>query len=110
MLTATQQATLAAFADRVIPADDTPGGAAAGAVAFVEDLLARELVPRAAEYTAFLDQLAAAQFTTLTASDQDALLETLETSPIFRLAAETIHEAYWTSPDGKQAVGFTERG
>lgn len=99
MLTETQRATLAAFADTVIPPDDTPGGAEAGAVAFVEDLLSRELAPRAAEYTAFLDRLAE------TGMEFPA---ELQGTPLFRLAAETIHEAYWTSTAGKQAVGFME--
>ncbi|WP_394795662.1 gluconate 2-dehydrogenase subunit 3 family protein [Armatimonas sp.] len=99
MLTDTQRATLAAFADTVIPPDDAPGGAEAGAVAFVESLLTRELAPRAAEYIAFLD--------TLAETGMDFSQE-LEATAIFRLAAETIHEAYWTSTEGKQAVGFVE--
>ncbi|WP_395140636.1 gluconate 2-dehydrogenase subunit 3 family protein [Armatimonas sp.] len=99
MLTDTQRATLAAFADTVIPPNDAPGGAEAGAVAFVESLLARELAPRAAEYTAFLDRLAK------TGMNFPA---ELQATPIFRLAAETIHEAYWTSTAGKRAVGFVE--
>ena len=97
MFTETQRATLAAFADAVIPPDDAPGGAEAGAVAFVEDLLKRELAPRAAEYAAFLDALAE--------SGREFSPE-LVASPIFKLATETIHEAYWTSAAGKQAVGF----
>ncbi|WP_395088401.1 gluconate 2-dehydrogenase subunit 3 family protein [Armatimonas sp.] len=99
MLTDTQRATLAAFADIVIPPDDAPGGADTGAVAFVENLLARELAPRAADYAAFLDSLAE--------TGMDFSPE-LEATPIFRLAAETIHEAYWTSAAGKRAVGFVE--
>ncbi|MBB6051762.1 gluconate 2-dehydrogenase subunit 3 family protein [Armatimonas rosea] len=101
MLTETQRTTLAAFADLVIPPDDAPGGTDAGAVAFVEDLLTHELAPRAAEYAAFLDTLAAGNLT---------LSPELESTPIFRLAAETIHEAYWTSAAGQQAVGFTVGG
>ena len=97
MLTETQRATLAAFADVIIPPDDTPGGADAGAVAFVENLLTRELAPRAAEYAAFLD--------TLATTGMDFSLEQQATS-IFKLAAETIHEAYWTSDIGQRAVGF----
>jgi Gluconate 2-dehydrogenase subunit 3 len=99
MLTETQRETLAAFADTIIPPDDAPGGAEAGAVAFVEDLLTRELAPRAAEYAAFLDVLAT------TGSE---FSPELTATPIFKLAAETIHEAYWTSDAGKQAVGFVE--
>ena len=99
MLTDTQRATLAAFADTVIPPDDTPGGAEAGAVAFVEDLLQCEMAPRAADYVAFLDRLAE--------RGMDFSVE-LQATPIFKLAAETIHEAYWTSAAGKQAVGFVE--
>ena len=110
MLTVSQRETLAAFADRVIPADDAPGGSAAGAVAFVEELLTRELAPRASQYTAFLDQLAQAHFPSLSIEQQEALLKTHEATPLFRLAAETIHEAYWTSDSGKALVGFTERG
>lgn len=110
MLTASQRETLAAFADRVIPADDAPGGSAAGAVAFIEELLARELAPRASEYAAFLDQLTQAHFPSLPSEQQDALLKTHETTPLFRLAAETVHEAYWTSASGKALVGFIERG
>jgi Gluconate 2-dehydrogenase subunit 3 len=101
MLTQTQAATLAAFADTIIPPDDTPGGADAGAVAFVENLLQRELAPRAAEYAAFLDRLAESGM---------RFSPELEATPIFKLAAETIHEAYWTSAAGKQAVGFHEEG
>lgn len=101
MLTETQRTTLAAFADTVIPPDDVPGGAAAGAVAFVEDLLTRELAPRAAEYAAFLDTLATSNLT---------ISPELEATPIFKLAAETIHEAYWTSATGQKAVGFTVGG
>ncbi|MCX6366882.1 MAG: gluconate 2-dehydrogenase subunit 3 family protein [Armatimonadetes bacterium] len=100
MLTETQRATLAAFADLIVPPDDAPGGAEAGAVAFVEDLLKRELAPRAAEYAAFLDVLAE--------SGREFLPE-LVASPIFKLAVETIQEAYWTSEMGKQAVGFVEK-
>jgi Gluconate 2-dehydrogenase subunit 3 len=101
MLTETQRTTLAAFADTVIPPDDTPGGAAAGAVAFVEDLLNRELSPHAAEYAAFLDALAASNL---------AISPELEATPIFKLAAETIHEAYWTSSVGRRVVGFMDKG
>ena len=101
MLTPTQRATLAAFADCVIPPDDTPGGADAGAVAFVEDLLQRELAPRAAEYIAFLEEL--------TVSGLEFPL-TLQATPIFKLATETIHEAYWTSEAGQRAVGFSTGG
>ena len=97
MLTETQRATLAAFADVILPPDDAPGAAEAGAVAFVEDLLQRELAPRAAEYAAFLDALAASGL---------EFSPELVASPIFKLAAETIQEAYWTSTAGKQAVGF----
>ena len=100
MLTETQRATLAAFADVIVPPDDAPGGAEAGAVAFVEDLLQRELAPRAAEYAAFLEALAE--------SGREFSPE-LVASPIFKLAAETIQEAYWTSEIGKQAVGFVEK-
>jgi Gluconate 2-dehydrogenase subunit 3 len=99
MLSDTQRATLAAFANQVIPPDDAPGGAEAGTVAFVEELLQHELAPHATEYAAFLDTLAASG---LILSDE------LAATPIFRLAAETIHEAYWTSAVGKQAVGFVE--
>ena len=100
MLIETQRATLAAFADVIIPPDDAPGGAEAGAVAFVEDLLQRELAPRAAEYAAFLDALAASGLEL--SPEQTA-------SPIFKLAVETIQEAYWTSEIGKRAVGFVEK-
>jgi hypothetical protein len=101
MLTETQRTTLAAFADCVIPPDDVSGGADAGAVAFIEDLLVGALALRATEYAAFLDTLAASGL---------ALSSELQTTPIFKLAAETIHEAYWTSAAGKQAVGFQEEG
>ena len=101
MLTETQRTTLARFADTVIPPDDAPGGADAGAVAFVEDLLTRELAPRAAEYATFLDTLIACNL---------AISPELEATPIFKLAAETIHEAYWTSATGQQAVGFIVGG
>ncbi len=100
MFTETQRATLAGFADAVIPPDDAPGGAEAGAVAFVEDLLRRELAPRAAEYAAFLDRLA---------TEGMHFSADTQASAIFKLAAETIHEAYWTSTVGKQAVGFMEK-
>lgn len=97
MLTEAQRTILARFADLVLPPDDTQGAAEAGAVPFIEDLLGRELAPRRAEFIAFLETFAASAGT---------LDSELQAHPLFALAVETVHEAYWTSLAGQRLVGF----
>jgi hypothetical protein len=106
-LSETQRRTLAAFADRIIPEDDAKSASQIGAVDFIEVLLDSDLAAKKDDYLGFLERLTEANFAGLSEATQDQLLQKCEASPIFRLAAETIHEAYWTSATGQALVGFT---
>lgn len=108
MLTQSQQHTLQAAANRIIPADDYPDAWDAGAGAYFDRLFQRE--PRFLPvYQTGLDALdaeaaaaAGAAFAALGLKAQDALLgrfETAETSAaFFRLLVEQTLESYYADP------------
>ncbi len=115
MFSDTQQRTLRAAVDRIIPADDYPGGWDAGVGAFLEGLLARE--PRfLPTYRHGLDDLDAearltegGPFAALATDAQDALLArveagevwahwTLDPAAFFRLLVEQTTEGFYADP------------
>lgn len=108
MLTFSQQQTLQAAVNRIVPADDYPNAWDAGAGEFFRRLFARE--PRfLPQYQAGLDALeagsrqdAGAAFTALDADRQDALLRRFEaaeaSAAFFRLLVEQTLESYYADP------------
>jgi hypothetical protein len=111
-------ATLYAAADRIVPPDDgTPGAIEAGAADRLAELLAGDLNALEPDYFAFLTQLDleaqvmhGPKFADLAPAQQDALLQTFQTSPFFHIFAEHVHEQFWSSPAGLKLVGFEVRG
>jgi hypothetical protein len=111
-------ATLNAAADRIIPPDDgTPGAIDSGAAANLVTLLEAHLRALLPDYQAFLAQLDleaevmhGPRFAALSTDQQDALLQTFQMSPFFRLFAEHVHEQFWSSPAGLKHAGFEVRG
>jgi hypothetical protein len=122
MLTSEQTETLRAAVDRIIPPDDFPGGAEAGALTYLLQQLNRDLAPYRDEYTAFLDELDAAAkrehsgaaFAQLPPDAQDILLRTFEASawkgPFFRRFVEHAQEGFYTSPDSWDMIGWKVKG
>lgn len=135
MFDATQYATLRALVDRMIPADDMPGGLDAGVDRYILHLLQHDGAGFASQYLTALDALqqeAVAQygcaFAQLRAVDADALLHGLthhaphtrwQTSPpaFIALLAEHCAEGFYADPrQGGNAdqvswrmIGFEER-
>lgn len=84
-LNTTQETTLRAAVDRIVPPDDVPGGWAAGVGDYLARQFARDLAPLVAQYEAglaALDDAArrahSAPFAALTPATQDALLAAVE--------------------------------
>jgi hypothetical protein len=103
MFNQTQQQTLRAAVDRIIPADEFPSGWEAGVGDFLERLLTQE--PRFLPgYQRGLDALEAqaeqnnhAPFATLSPDAQDALLS--RTDEIFlRLLVQQVQEGFYADP------------
>jgi hypothetical protein len=131
-----QAATLRALVDRLIPADDFPGGWEAGVGDYLARQLAGDLSPLLGLYRAGLDALdveaqatAGAQFVVLGAEAQDALLGQVEAGAVttswpidpaafFRHAAEHAAEGYYGDPGNGgnrgaaawRMIGFEVRG
>lgn len=109
-------ATLNALVDRLIPPDESPGGVAAGAAAYIVRQLAGDLSDYRVIYRAGLAGIEAEaqamtgySFALLTANTQDELLRRIEhgevvtdwgTDPIafLRAAAEHAAEGYYSDP------------
>ena len=117
MLNVEQTATLLAAIDRIVPPDQDPGGAEAGAYDYLISQLSRDLAPLADDYRAFLDALAreaGGSFAELTAEAQDDLLRRFEASaeqgPFFRRFVEHAQEGFYTSPVAWKMIGWEVRG
>jgi hypothetical protein len=90
---------LARVTDLIIPRSDTPGAVDAGVPAIIEGLVLRR--PKAkSELDAGLDDLAAKRFLELTEPDQIALLQSIETTPFFKLVKDLTIDAYYSTPEG----------
>jgi gluconate 2-dehydrogenase gamma chain len=91
VLTPAEAEEFAAIASRIIPTDDAPGAAEAGAVFFIDRVLGSsraELLPGLREGLGTLQAAAraahaGARFGALKAEEQDALLREIERSPFF---------------------------
>lgn len=116
MLTTQQLATLEAVVDRIIPPDDFPGGWEAGVGTYLlhnHDLASQGF---SAEYAPWFDALDAeaqsryqAAFAQLSASDQDALLASIErgkvrtawpvdAAQVFAALVEQCAEGFYSDP------------
>jgi len=122
MLTPLQKTTLCAAADRIIPADDFPGGSE-GADGYLTSLFRRDGPDLPALYAAGLGALdaeahlrAGVAFAALAAEAQDALLTAVESgatqapwpvdpAAFFAMLAEHIIEAYYSDPGNGGNVG-----
>jgi len=101
MLNELQTHTLHALVDRIIPADDYPGGWDAGVGNYLALLLTKE--PRFLfVYQSGLDALAADGFPGLNQSSQDALLTRLEAESergeFFRQLVAHVMEGFYADP------------
>ena len=125
-LTARQAADLGAFADRIIPPDDTPGAKDAGVVHFVDHMLSTIRASRKPDFEKALVDLARATrrrvprggtFASLSATQQDAVMRAMETTPAFAtlrdatLAGYLSHPSYGGNRNGVawKAIGFEDR-
>lgn len=117
MLTEAERETLRALVDRLIPADDFPGGWDAGVGDYLDRQFATDLQPWVETYRVGLDALdaesrevAGMQFAQLTPSAQDDLLRRVERGEVqadwsvdpaefFRAAAHHAAEGYYGDPD-----------
>jgi hypothetical protein len=68
------------------------------------------------DYEAFLAQLDleaqvkyGPRFAALTTDQQDALLQSFQSSAFFRLFVEHVQEQFWTTPAGLALVGFEQQ-
>jgi hypothetical protein len=116
MLTESQRATLRALIDRLIPADDFPGGWDAGVGDYLDRQFAGDLSDLLDVYRAGLDALevearatAGVSFAALAPAAQDELLRRVESGEVvtdwsvdpadfFRTAAEHAAEGYYGDP------------
>jgi len=108
---------LQAIADRVIPADETPGGASAEFMAHVADVLGNEQPQQIDPIRRYLDMLNVTakvrwqrRFVDIDFDQQDDLLREHENDPAFAMIVELVHESYWASEAGRTTVGFEVRG
>jgi hypothetical protein len=113
-----RQRTLAAVADRIIPADGFPSASQSGAIEFVRRLLDRDLPHRWAELINGLDGIdRAAQaahgvaFVDLDAERQDSVLMQIETDGdadarrFFAWVVELVNESYYADPANGGNIG-----
>lgn len=116
MLTESHRATLRALIDRIIPADDCPGGWEAGVGEYLDRQFAEDLCHLLDMYRAGLDALevearatAGVSFGDLAPAAQDALLRRIEAGEVvtdwpvdpaafFRAAAEHAAEGFYGDP------------
>lgn len=125
-LTARQAAEFGAFADRIIPPDDTPGAKDAGVVHFVDHMLSTIGAGRKPDFAKALVELArtirrrvprAGTFASLGAAQQDGVMRAMESSPAFAtlrdatLAGYLSHPSYGGNRNGVawKAIGFEDR-
>jgi gluconate 2-dehydrogenase gamma chain len=125
-LTARQAADFGAFADRIIPPDDTPGAKDAGVVHFVDHMLSTIGAAKKPDFDKALVELArttrrrvprGGTFASLSTTQQDAVMRAMESSPAFAtlrdatLAGYLSHPSYGGNRNGVawKAVGFEDR-
>ena len=97
--------TLAAICDQIVPADEDPGAAWAGAVAYIDRQLKGHFKEHQKTYRdgiAAADKLAGGNFAGLAKEEQLALLQKLEktkeTAPFFSLAVTHTMQSFYGSP------------
>ena len=126
VLTAAQANDFGAVADRIIPPDDAPGARAVGVVFFADRMLAglnADQKPAFDKALVAMNAAAAtlvpgsASFVALTATQQDAVLESIETTDGFALMRAITVAGYFSHPSyggnrgnaGWKAIGFEDR-
>lgn len=124
-MTEQQWETLEAVVNRIIPADDWPGGWDAGVGDYLTRQFAGDLQGCVATYRAGLEALerdaeamGQTRFAMLPPDTQDALLARIETGAFFRMAVEHAMEGFYADPgnggnrDGVawRMIGFEVRG
>ena len=128
MLTEAQQDTLRALVDRIIPADDFPGGWEAGVGDYLDRQFAGDLSHLVDDYRIGLDRLEAeacattgTSFAALAAAAQDEVLRRVEQGDVvvdwpvdpaafFRAAAEHAAEGFYGDPgNGGNSNGVSWR-
>lgn len=125
-LTPQQAADFGAAADRIIPPDDAPGARAAGVVFFADRVLATLVRDRKAAFDKAVTELNAAarkaapnaaSFAALTATQQDDVLRSIETTEAFGVLRTLTVAGYFSHPSyggnrnsaGWKAIGFEDR-
>jgi len=128
-LTEQQAEDFGAAADRIIPRDDAPGARDVGVVFFADHLLATFAPARKPEFDRALAALneaarkhvptapAARSFASLTPSQQDETLRSIETTDAFNLLRTITVSGYFSHPShrgnrdeaGWKAIGFQDR-
>jgi len=125
-LTTRQAADFGAFADRIIPPDDTPGAKDAGVVHFIDHMLTTIGADRKPDFEKALVDLArttrrrvprGGTFASLDAMQQDGVMRAMESSPAFAtlrdatLAGYLSHPSYGGNRNGVawKAIGFEDR-
>ncbi len=130
--TATQEATLRAVVDRIIPPDDHPGGWEAGVGNYLTRQFAGDLAPLFGDYANFLAAIDAiarrlhgAPFAALPTATQDALLVQIESDAhgddlarFFAVLVTHAMEGYYGDPGNGgnrdavawRMIGFEVRG
>jgi hypothetical protein len=133
--TAPQLATLRALVNRIIPADEFPGGWEGGVEGYLRRQFAGDLRPFGETYRAALDALdaearaAGGPFVALSPAEQDRLLARVEQGDVatpwavdpaafFRMAVAHVAEGYYSDPGNGgnrngaawRMIGFEVRG
>ena len=125
-LTQQQAEDFGAAADRIIPRDDAPGARDVGVVFFADHLLASFSPARKPAFEQALVTLNEAarkrvptvsSFASLSASDQDEVLRSIETTDAFNLLRTITISGYFSHPShrgnrdqaGWKAIGFQDR-
>jgi hypothetical protein len=126
VLTAAQANDFGAVADRIIPPDDAPGARAVGVVFFADRMLAGLNADQKPEFDKALAAVnaaartlvpAAASFVALSTTQQDDVLESIETTDGFALMRAITVAGYFSHPSyggnrgnaGWKAIGFEDR-
>ena len=118
-----QRRTLVAIIDRLIPQDDFPSASAAGVDRYIVRQLEGDLRERSAMILDGLDRLGRAGFDQLSAAEQDAMIQQLETGDdrdrlFIQMLIQLAHEGYYADPGNGgnrdavawRMIGFEVRG
>jgi gluconate 2-dehydrogenase gamma chain len=125
-LTPEQAADFGAIADRIIPADDTPGAREVGVVFFADRMLAGMAADQKPAFEKALADVnaaartrvpGAASFAALTAQQQDDTLESIQDTESFGVLRAVTVAGYFSHPShggnrnnaGWKAIGFQDR-